>query len=163
VTVTDTGVGMDDEAVARIFEPYFSTKATGTGLGLTIAKRNVEATGGRISVRSVPGAGVDGAPAGVAQQAVQRAQQRRLARAVGADEGDELTMPDAHRDAIECLHAAKAHRDVVEGDEHRRLAWALRAGPRVGAVLPGPLGAARHRVRFLPELPHRRRQGQAAA
>jgi len=55
--ITDTGVGMDDEAVARIFEPYFSTKATGTGLGLTIAKRNVEATGGRISVRSVPGAG----------------------------------------------------------------------------------------------------------
>jgi hypothetical protein len=38
-----------------------------------------------------------------------------------------------------------------------------RVGARVGAVLPGPLGAARHRVRFLPELPHRRRQGQAAA
>ncbi|MDH4066089.1 MAG: ATP-binding protein, partial [Acidobacteriota bacterium] len=55
--IADTGVGMDDEAVARIFEPYFSTKTTGTGLGLTIAKRNVEASGGRISVRSVPGAG----------------------------------------------------------------------------------------------------------
>jgi signal transduction histidine kinase len=43
---------MDAESIARIFEPYFSTKAIGTGLGLTIAKRNVEATGGTISVTS---------------------------------------------------------------------------------------------------------------
>ena len=57
VRVTDTGVGMDSESVARIFEPYFSTKATGTGLGLTIAKRNVELTGGAIAVESQRGAG----------------------------------------------------------------------------------------------------------
>jgi nitrogen fixation/metabolism regulation signal transduction histidine kinase len=55
--VADSGVGMDEEALKRIFEPYFSTKATGTGLGLTIAKRNVEASGGRIFVDSTPGAG----------------------------------------------------------------------------------------------------------
>jgi signal transduction histidine kinase len=52
VQVTDTGVGMDPDALARIFEPYFSTKATGTGLGLTIAKRNVELNGGSIAVTS---------------------------------------------------------------------------------------------------------------
>jgi signal transduction histidine kinase len=57
VEITDTGVGMDREALNKIFEPYFSTKATGTGLGLTIAKRNVELNGGRIDVRSEPGAG----------------------------------------------------------------------------------------------------------
>ena len=57
VTVADTGVGMDQEAVARIFEPYFSTKATGTGLGLTIAKRNIELLGGTISVESQRGMG----------------------------------------------------------------------------------------------------------
>ena len=55
--VTDTGVGMDTEAIGRIFEPYFSTKAIGTGLGLTIAKRNVEASGGTISVMSERGRG----------------------------------------------------------------------------------------------------------
>jgi signal transduction histidine kinase len=55
--VTDTGVGMDAESIARIFEPYFSTKAIGTGLGLTIAKRNVEANGGSISVTSERGRG----------------------------------------------------------------------------------------------------------
>ena len=57
VSLTDTGVGMDDAALARLFEPYFSTKAAGTGLGLTIAKRNVELMGGRIQVASEKGVG----------------------------------------------------------------------------------------------------------
>ena len=57
VAVTDTGMGMDAEALARIFEPYFSTKATGTGLGLTIARRNVELLGGTIAVQSARGEG----------------------------------------------------------------------------------------------------------
>jgi signal transduction histidine kinase len=52
VNVADTGAGMDAEALARAFEPYFSTKASGTGLGLPIAKRNVELNGGRIGVTS---------------------------------------------------------------------------------------------------------------
>jgi nitrogen fixation/metabolism regulation signal transduction histidine kinase len=57
LSIADTGTGMDEEALRRIFEPYFSTKATGTGLGLTIAKRNVELNGGAIFVQSKPGAG----------------------------------------------------------------------------------------------------------
>jgi signal transduction histidine kinase len=57
LSVADTGSGMDPEALRRIFEPYFSTKATGTGLGLTIAKRNVELHGGQIHVESAPGKG----------------------------------------------------------------------------------------------------------
>ena len=57
LSVADTGSGMDPEALRRIFEPYFSTKATGTGLGLTIAKRNVELHGGRIQAESTLGKG----------------------------------------------------------------------------------------------------------
>jgi len=62
LSVADTGTGMDPEALRRIFEPYFSTKATGTGLGLTIAKRNVELNGGQIHVESALGvaAGLSG-------------------------------------------------------------------------------------------------------
>ena len=56
-TSRDTGVGMDDEARGRLFEPYFSTRASGTGLGLTIAKRNVELNNGTIDVESTPGVG----------------------------------------------------------------------------------------------------------
>jgi signal transduction histidine kinase len=43
--------------LARIFEPYFSTKVTGTGLGMAIAKRNVELNGGTIEVASHRGQG----------------------------------------------------------------------------------------------------------
>jgi signal transduction histidine kinase len=57
IAVADTGAGMDAEALSRAFEPYFSTKATGTGLGLPIAKRNVELNGGTIVVRSERGHG----------------------------------------------------------------------------------------------------------
>jgi nitrogen fixation/metabolism regulation signal transduction histidine kinase len=55
--VADSGVGMDADAMAKIFEPYFSTKAIGTGLGLTIAKRNIEANNGTIAVSSERGKG----------------------------------------------------------------------------------------------------------
>jgi signal transduction histidine kinase len=52
IRISDSGMGMDAEALARAFEPYFSTKSTGTGLGLPIAKRNVELNGGTITVES---------------------------------------------------------------------------------------------------------------
>jgi len=57
LTVEDTGVGMDGEAVRRAFEPYFSTKTAGSGLGLANAKRNIELCGGTIDISSAPGAG----------------------------------------------------------------------------------------------------------
>ena len=57
LVVADTGVGMDAVAVERAFEPYFSTKTAGSGLGLANAKRNIELCGGSISLTSQPGAG----------------------------------------------------------------------------------------------------------
>jgi len=55
--VADNGRGLSPEVRARVFEPYFSTKTTGTGLGLTIARRNIESNGGRIEVASERGKG----------------------------------------------------------------------------------------------------------
>ncbi len=57
LSVTDTGVGMDAEAAARAFEPYFSTKTGGSGLGLANARRNIETCGGSISLVSAPNQG----------------------------------------------------------------------------------------------------------
>jgi signal transduction histidine kinase len=57
LTVTDTGVGMDAEGVTRAFEPYFSTKTAGSGLGLPNAKRNIELCRGTIRLTSERGHG----------------------------------------------------------------------------------------------------------
>ena len=48
IAVEDTGIGIQREDKDRIFEPFFSTKSTGTGIGLTICRVIVEAHGGRI-------------------------------------------------------------------------------------------------------------------
>lgn len=57
--VIDTGPGIQPESAKRIFEPYFTTKAGGSGLGLPTARRLVEAHDGRLEVHSEPGKGTD--------------------------------------------------------------------------------------------------------
>ena len=52
LAVRDTGPGIPREALPRIFEPYFTTKRTGTGVGLAVAKNIVEGLGGRITAES---------------------------------------------------------------------------------------------------------------
>lgn len=57
VAVSDAGVGMDPETRAHVFEPFFSTKIKGTGLGLAVSKRIVEAHAGTLKITSEPGKG----------------------------------------------------------------------------------------------------------
>jgi two-component system sensor histidine kinase HydH len=57
LVVEDTGAGIPPEALPRIFDPYFSTKSRGLGLGLTIARRIVEEHGGSIEASSEAGHG----------------------------------------------------------------------------------------------------------
>ena len=57
VSFTDTGPGIPPENLGSLFEPYFTTKAEGTGLGLMIVQRIVRDHGGEIEVRSEPNKG----------------------------------------------------------------------------------------------------------
>ena len=59
VRVSDNGPGMTDEQTSRAFEPFFTTKppGAGTGLGLWISHRIVEAHGGSVTIESPPGKG----------------------------------------------------------------------------------------------------------
>lgn len=57
VRFSDTGMGIPDDALDRVFEPYYSTKDTGTGLGLAVTKKIVDEHGGRVRVDSKPGDG----------------------------------------------------------------------------------------------------------
>jgi CheY-like chemotaxis protein len=55
--VRDTGIGMSADIQAQMFDPYFTTKGTGTGLGLAGVHEIVTSVGGRIDVESTPGEG----------------------------------------------------------------------------------------------------------
>ena len=57
ISVEDSGVGIPQDVLSRVFEPYFTTKADGTGLGLTMAYKVVKEHGGDIRVKSEPGRG----------------------------------------------------------------------------------------------------------
>jgi signal transduction histidine kinase len=59
ISVQDFGTGISPEDVAHVFDPYFTTRRKGTGLGLPIAKNIIEGLGGTISINTAVGAGTE--------------------------------------------------------------------------------------------------------
>ena len=57
LSVADTGTGIPQENLTKIFDPYFTTKKSGTGIGLTLVYKIIRGMGGDISVNSKQGAG----------------------------------------------------------------------------------------------------------
>jgi signal transduction histidine kinase len=59
IVIADTGRGIDAAHLQHVFDPYFTTKRGGTGLGLPISKNIIEGLGGAITIDSAPGAGTE--------------------------------------------------------------------------------------------------------
>ena len=57
VSIADSGLGIEPDNLPRIFDPYFTTRRAGTGLGLPIAKNIVDGLGGVLTIASTPGLG----------------------------------------------------------------------------------------------------------
>ena len=57
VSVRDNGSGVAPEHVPKLFQPYFTTKTHGTGLGLFVTRKLVEEHGGSVTFESLPGQG----------------------------------------------------------------------------------------------------------
>jgi len=57
VEIEDTGRGMDEQERRRALEPFFTTRPTGSGLGLTLVQSLVQARRGELEIRSAPGRG----------------------------------------------------------------------------------------------------------
>ncbi len=59
IRISDNGCGIEEENQDRVFEPFYTTKETGTGLGMAIVNRIVESHMGKIRIKSKPGKGTD--------------------------------------------------------------------------------------------------------
>ena len=57
ISVEDDGEGIAPDVLPHIFEPHFSTRTSGSGLGLAVSRRIVDGWGGTITVHSEPGQG----------------------------------------------------------------------------------------------------------
>ena len=57
IRISDEGIGISEDDLQHIFEPFYTTRARGSGLGLSISYKIIEAHGGEISAASRPGAG----------------------------------------------------------------------------------------------------------
>lgn len=57
INISDNGIGIDEEDLEKIFQPFFTRKSKGTGLGLTICNELVRLHGGKIDIKSKKGEG----------------------------------------------------------------------------------------------------------
>jgi PAS domain S-box-containing protein len=159
ISVTDSGIGIPEENLPRIFDPYFSTKQHGSGLGLATAHSIIKNHGGYVSVKSKPGQGTmlqvnlpafDAAELGIAVNTRPAAGAGRI---LVMD--DEATIRNLAVNMLKFLgHDAEVAEDGASAVEHYKRA--LMTGRPFDAVLldlvvPGGMGG-REAIELLNEI-----------
>ena len=151
VSVTDTGIGIPDENLGSIFDPYFSTKQKGSGLGLATSHSIVKNHGGFVTVESKLGCGTT-----IAASACRRCSRRRSrplrmdhgpaagGRRTHSRHGRRAGREDAGRQHA-ALPRARCGRRRIRPRRHRTLPARLKRGQPFDAVMldlvvPGGMG-----------------------
>ena len=57
LTVADSGPGIEPEVLPKVFDPFFTTRKDGSGIGLALVRQTVEMFGGQVTIDSTPGLG----------------------------------------------------------------------------------------------------------
>jgi CheY-like chemotaxis protein len=131
LTVSDTGVGMDENTRTHMFDPFFTTKSSGTGLGLSLVRDAVVQSGGAVAVESAPGrgssfhvfwprcAGETAAPAGAGAAAIVRAPRRASVLVVEDDDAvRRFSVRSLERAGYQVLTAADGAEALRISDAH---------------------------------------------
>ena len=105
-SVSDTGIGMDEETAAKAFEPFFTTKEEGTGLGLATVYGIVRQHGGHVRLRSTPGKGTTAEVLFRKVESDAAAEQGHAAVRTRESEGGEIILVVEDNDAVRELVCA---------------------------------------------------------
>jgi len=152
VSVSDRGPGVPAEVLPRVFDPFFSTKSTGSGLGLATSYSILKRHGGHIAVESPPGGGAvftfhlpaANAPAQTAPEPIRPPISNGRGRVLVMDDDEWI-----RRLALECLVVLGYEAEAAPGGEEAIAQWcaAAAAGKRFDVVImdltvPGGIGGS---------------------
>jgi CheY-like chemotaxis protein len=148
LSVTDTGIGMDEATLKRVIEPFFTTKGIGkgTGLGLSMVHGLAEQSGGRLVLRSRKGQGTTAEiwlPVAEVERETAPVQEPRIEETPATRNGHGITILVVDDDTLVLMNTAAMLEDlgheVIEASSGEQALRVLRRGRKVDLVVTDQL------------------------